>query len=61
MWSSSTDPETVRNAWHMGLAEKYADMSSDFFMCMMPFNEMAIDWKSMAMDADSAIAEAMGM
>jgi len=61
MWSSSTDPETVRNAWHMGLAEKYADMTSDFFMCMMPFNEMAIDWKSMAMDADSAIAEAMGM
>ena len=56
MWSSSTDPETMRNAWHMGLAEKYSDTTSEFFMCMMPFNEMAIDWKSMAMDA-----EAMGM
>jgi len=46
MWSSSGDEETIRTAWKVGLAEKYEDMSSDFFMCMMPFNEMAVDWMS---------------
>ena len=65
MWSSSSDPETMRMAWKAGLAAKYADQKSEFFMCMMPFNEMAIDWESMAMedmeDMTSAIKEAMGM
>ena len=45
-WSSSMDEETMRMAWKMGVAQKYADTTSEFFMCMMPFNEMAIEWTS---------------
>ena len=61
MWSSSSDPETVRMAWNEGVEGKYADTTSEFFMCMMPFNEMAIDWKSMAMEDMEAMKEVLGM
>jgi len=54
-WSSSADPDAVRMAWNMGVAEKYADQTGQFFMCMMPFNEFAIDWKSHQMDAMNAM------
>ena len=42
-------------AWNMGVAEKYEDQTGKFLMCMMPFNEMAIDWKSIHMDAMNAM------
>ena len=54
-WSTSADPDAVRMAWNMGVAEKYADQTGQFFMCMMPFNEYAIDWKSHQMDAMNAM------
>ena len=54
-WSSSADPDAVRMAWNMGVEQKYADQTGEFFMCMMPFNEMAIDWKSIHMDAMNAM------
>merc|ERR1711962_604530 len=46
MWSSSDNEDEVRQAWAQGIALKYSDTSSEFFMCMMPFNEMAVEWKS---------------
>ena len=60
IWSSSDDPDTMRMAWKMGVAEKYADTTSEFFMCMMPFNEMAIEWP-VTDAAMAAMNEAMGM
>jgi len=45
-WSSSDNLDEVRNAWNQGVALKYMDTSSEFFMCMMPFNDMAVEWDS---------------
>lgn len=61
MWSSG-DAETMRMAWKMGVAQKYADQTSGFFMCMMPFNDMAIEWMSAEdMAALSTMSEVMGI
>ena len=61
MWSSSSDPETMRQAWNEGVEGKYADTTSEFFMCMMPYNAMAVDWKSMAMKEIEDMKEVMDM
>ena len=45
-WSSSDNLDEVRNAWNQGVALKYMDTSSEFSMCMMPFNDMAVEWDS---------------
>jgi len=44
MWMMPEDRESLKAAWEAGLMAKY--MEPDFSMCMMPFNEMAIDWMS---------------
>jgi len=64
MMSTSDDEEEFRAAWKAGIEAKYMDTSSEFFMCMMPFNEMAVDWTSHSMNSTNSMdmmAEMNGM